>query len=145
MATKEIPFEEATASQLADFAATQYGLDVRHTMGSIKIIQALQAIGYEKQTITIQVAEAVPPVEGRKMVTIIIQTQSGPGGKDPVPVGHNGKPFLIMRDKPVPVPESVISVLQDAKVVEFDKGPNGEPINPRFVPKYSWSIVSAAA
>lgn len=145
MATKDIPIAEATASQLAEFASTQYGLDVRHTTGHTKIVQALQAIGYDKETIAVTVEDAAPAApEGRKMVKILIQAQPGVGGKDHVPIGHNGKWYRIMRGKPVDVPEEIIGVLNDAQTVEFDKGPNGEPINPRMVPKFPWSIVSAA-
>lgn len=146
--TKSIPLSEATATQLADFAAANLGLDVQFRMGVDKIRAVMATAGYDKDFIEVdepQPAVAPRPAEAvaqRKMVTIRIPNQESIGGKEPVPVGVNGKVYLIKRDTDVPVPVEVVHVLKNANRVVFDKGPNGEPINPTFVPTYPFSIVA---
>jgi hypothetical protein len=49
-----------------------------------------------------------------KKVTIHIYAQEGPGGKDPVPVGLNGKVWLIPRDKDLKVPAELVGILKDS-------------------------------
>lgn len=155
---KQINIHEATATQLAEFANVRLGLDVNLRMGAATIRAAMTAVGYDKDYI--EVADAASgstgmtaarvtdePTGERKMVKILIPNQDIPGsneGREAVPVGVNGKVYLIKRGVPVDVPEEVIGVLKNANKVKFDRGPNGEPINPTFVPTYTYSILSGA-
>lgn len=151
---KQINILDATATQLAEFANKNLGIEVRHTMGKAHIIAAMQTTGYDKTYILVDdETEADPnarvaapePVAERKMVTIRIPSQPNtPGGKEPVPVGVNGKVYLIQRNMDVPVPIEVMKVLENANKTEYDLGPNGEPINPRDVPSYPFSVMGYA-
>lgn len=147
MAIKEIPFAEATATQLADFAATNYGLDVRHTMGSAKIIQALQSVGYDKQTITVQVADVPQPVASgnkRRMAEINIPEQDKPGGSEPVFVSVNGRGMYIPRDRECTVPYEYYDALRNAVKHVYDTDENGGLITPpREVMEYPVILIRA--
>jgi len=155
MSTKKIPLSDATASELADFAAKNLGLDVQYRMGADKIRALMAAAGYQKDTIEIEVPDAgndpnarVATGEAeapRKMVMIQINNQPGPGGKEHVPVGVNGKVYLIKRGEPVKVPVEVVHVLENAKTTAYDRGPNGEPINPTDVLKHPFSVLASVA
>jgi hypothetical protein len=50
----------------------------------------------------------------KKTVALVIHSQDGPGGKDDVAVGLNGRVWNIKRDKKVDVPMGVYNVLVDA-------------------------------
>lgn len=148
----KINIHEASATQLAEFAITNYGLDVNHRMGSAVIKAKLATAGYDKDFIEIDDAPAVETnarvetvtaaPEPRKTKTIRIENQEALyGGKQAVPVGVNGKVYLIKRGEDVEVPAEVIEVLKNAKRVVFDKDENGQPINPTYVPTHPFSIV----
>lgn len=152
---KQINILDATATQLAEFANKNLGIEVRHTMGKAHIMAAMQTTGYDKTYILVDDDEptvdpnarvaAPEPVAERKMVTIRIPSQPNtPGGKEPVPVGVNGKVYLIQRNMDVPVPIEVLKVLENAKQTEYDQGPNGEPINPREVSAFPFSVMGHA-
>lgn len=51
----------------------------------------------------------------QRRVRIVIPSGRGPSGRAAVPVGINGKPFSIPRDKEVDVPQCVLNVLDLAK------------------------------
>lgn len=144
---KRIPITEASASQLADFAATNLGLDVQYRMGADKIRAVMATSGYHKDHIDVGEVQLLDPVPApvvetkpREMVTIRIDNQLGAGGKDHVPVGVNGKVYRIKRGMDVAVPKEVVEVLKNANTVAYERGPNGEPINPSYVPKHPYSI-----
>lgn len=154
---KKVQIAEATATQLAEFATVSRGLDVNFRMGVERIRSALTTSGYDKDFIEIEgndgpdpnarVAEE-PVIQGRKRYVIRIPVQETPGsseGKLPVPVGVNGKVYLIKRNEDVTVPEEVLVVLKNANKLRYDKGPNGEPINPTEVPTHPFSIVREIA
>ncbi len=50
----------------------------------------------------------------QRKVRIVIPSARGPHERCPVPVGVNGREYLIVRDKEVDVPQAVVSVLNDA-------------------------------
>lgn len=157
MSTKRIPLIEASATQLADFGRAALNLDVNFRMGADKIRAVMATGGYDKDYIEVEVSDGPDPnarpagaeaEAPRKMVVINIPNQDIPGsteGKQPVPVGVNGKVYLIKRGVDVEVPIEVVGVLNDAKRVVYDRGPNGEPINPTFVPTHPFTIVRSAA
>lgn len=146
----KIAIDKATATQLATFANITLGLDVTFREGVNKIREKMEAVGFDKDEIEIEdapaesqvKASAVPPApEGkRRMVTINIPKQAGPGGGRPVPVGVNGRVALIKRAEWVEVPEEYVGVLENAKTIQYDKDENGSPCNPQLVPKHPYSV-----
>ena len=48
----------------------------------------------------------------QRKVRLVIPSGRGPHEKSPVPIGVNGREFLIVRDKEVLVPESIVEVLK---------------------------------
>ena len=151
----KININDATAAQLAEFAVTHHGLDVNFRMGAAVIRAKLATAGYEKEFIEIEDAPTIDPnarVEGdgsapapeqRAMKVIRIENQEAMyGGKRDVPVGVNGKVYLIKRGEDVRVPVEVVEVLKNAKRVVYDRDENGAPINPTFVPTHPFSIVA---
>lgn len=150
----KIAIDKASATQLALFANINHGLDVSHREGVNKIREKLEAVGFTGEEIEIEDPDpakapktaAVPPAPSgkRKMVTINIPKQAGPGGARPVPVGVNGRVALIQRAKNVDVPEEYVHALENAKTIQFDKDDDGRPINPQLVPKHPYSVVRPA-
>lgn len=59
----------------------------------------------------------------RNQPQVKIMIPSTEQDKDPVPVGVNGYTYLIKRDEIVPVPESVVGVLLDAKYELYSQRP----------------------
>jgi len=147
MATKEIPFADASASQLADFASTQYGLDVRHTTGHANIIKALQAVGYDKQTIAISVPDPIAmaaQAAGRRMAEINIPEQEKPGGSEAVYVSVNGRSMFIPRGQNCTVGYEYYEALLHAVKYVYDTDENGGLINPpREVLEYPVILIRA--
>lgn len=147
---KKIPLSEATPAELREFASVVLGLEAHQWQNREQLRALIATTGYDKDFIEIEEPKPSGPAKvvpsaldaSRKTVTINIPQQHGPGGKDPVVVGVNGRVARIMRGTDVEVPEKYVEVLRNAQTVEYDKGPNGEPINPRFVPKHPFSILS---
>lgn len=150
--TKQVPLMSASATQLADFAVKNLGLEITPKMSADAIRAKIATTGYAKDFIDIDEPEpasapssaAAAPVEKRKTVRIIIPHQEGPGGKEHVPVGVNGRVYRIMRGTPVDVPAEVVEVLEHAQKIVYERGTSGEPINPRLVPEYPFSVLAAA-
>lgn len=150
----KIAINEATAKQLAEFASTNMGLDVNYRMGVDKIRGSMSAAGYSQEFIEVEPDAPLPTQriaigqtvadEDRKMVRIIISQQDGPGGKEPVVVGVNGRVARIERGKEVSVPAEYIEALKNANKLVYEKGPNGEPINPSYVPTHPFTILQGA-
>lgn len=68
-----------------------------------------------EETVPVDTPEAeAPEAPGKTTVDIIIHSQDGPGGKDDVGVGLNGRVWNIKRDHKVSVPLGVYNVLMDA-------------------------------
>lgn len=148
----KIAISEATATQLASFATINLGLDVNHRMGIDKIRAIMAQAGFSGSEIDVEEPAPSPAVatvdangKKRKMFRILIPKQNEPGGTEPVVVGVNGKVARIQRGVEVDVPEEYVHALQNANKVVYDKGPNGEPINPTLVPTHPFSILRSAA
>lgn len=153
----KIDITEATATQLAEYATVHLGLpNVRHTMGRDKIIALMAQTGFNQTTIDVDAPEpmkvgaandAAPAAEKRKMVTIMISVQELPGseGKEPVPVGVNGKVMLIERGKPQTVPVEYVEALRNAVKLSPIVDDNGKLIGMTPVPTYPFSTLSQAA
>lgn len=61
-----------------------------------------------------------------KRVAITIFEQDGDGGDQPVPVGVNGRVYVIKRGVRVMVPRAVVNVLNDAVVTQMEHTGSGE-------------------
>ena len=77
-----------------------------------------------------------------KRIKIIISSSAGPGGKDDVYVGADGRSFLIQRDVEVEVPPVVKAALDLAVMTEFETDSNGKLTgNVREVPRYNVRVI----
>lgn len=155
---KTIEISEATDEQLREFANLTLGLSMpantlRETVLS-KLSQAWdktfifqsdpvhpQASAQEGDTPAPVTEDQEPPEI--PMVRIHINETEESGGRDPVPVGVNGKVMLIPRGKAVDIPETYYKVLNNAISHKFDPLPGGgiDP-NPRTVPLYPHQLVA---
>lgn len=147
---KRIPLIEATASQLADFATANLGLDVQFRMGSDRIRAVMATANYTKDYIEVDEPEPVAAQEAstkdqRPKVTIIISAQEGPGGDQPVPVSVNGRAMWIERAKPSAIPYPYYEALKNAVKVVYDPDPNGGMKPPRNVQVYPFTVLSGLA
>ena len=70
-----------------------------------------------------------------KRVTIIIQESEQDG--QPVVVGFNGKQFAMKRGQEVTVPQAVLNILDDARIVKYDS-----EMKARKVLRFPYQIVS---
>lgn len=160
----KLSIEEATKAQLVQFAGDYLGIelsiaDKKETMlAKIKTAWAKPEIMVDDVEVDDDVsetqaqrAEAAPPPPATqeqktleeskanpKTVTIMIQTEKGPGGEAGVPVGVNGKVMLIPRGKNVEVPYSYYEVLLHAERLEYEMDESGNHMNPipRKIPAY---------
>lgn len=122
----QIQIEEATAKQLADFAAAK-GLDgVNYRMGTFEIIRRLREAGYAADVINVVegpvVAAKLEPDTGKK-IKIFIEQQEGPGGSEPVFVGVNGRHMLIPRGEWSFVKPEFVEVLEHCVRTVIDPVP----------------------
>ena len=86
--------------------------------------------------------EATESASGEKRIKIIISSGAGPGGKDDVYVGADGRSFLIQRDVEVEVPTVVKAALDLAVMTEFETDSNGKLTgNVREVPRYNVRVI----
>lgn len=149
---------EATAAELREFAKISLGLDgISDTDGIPAVIGKMAAAGYNLPTITIQNPDLVVTprdedspsgarreVNGRTEIRIQIHKSEKAGGSRDVPVGVNGKMFMIPRGKPVWVPEAYVEALKNA--VELHYPPYDESTDrfgglkePEMVQSYAFS------
>ena len=150
---KQIPIHDASATQLAEFATKNLGLDVNFRMGAAAIRAALSTAGYDETFITVEEPEAAPapvsatadPAKPRKYVEVLIAAEDKPGGSDPVPVGLNGRVMWIERAKPQRIPLDYYRVLMDAKKKVYDPNPAGGLMPPREVPTYPATLLREVA
>lgn len=146
----QIKITEATPSQLAEFAIKNLGVEVNYRTGRDKILTAMEAAGFSGDTIEVDAeaaptVQAEPDVESAKRIRILVPTQDGPGGKEAIVVGVNGRVTRIQRGVEVAVRPEVIGVLKNANRVVYDKDENGTPINPTEVPTHGFQILGPAA
>lgn len=81
-------------------------------------------------------------LNAQRKVRIIIASGRDPHERCPVPVGVNGREYLIERDKQVDVPEGVLNVLAlaNAHVAETS---SGQQVNTEFhqAPRFSYTVL----
>lgn len=158
---KKIPLNEATAHQLISFAQSVLGITLKPTE-KIEAMRAKVSEAWAQPDILIDEPAADEPAKTRsvkvptqqavdtelphgEMVSIQIALEEGPGGRDPVPVGVNGRIQLIPRGQPVQVKREYVEVLKNAEKATYDPlfDANGNPAGynpvPRMVPMYPWS------
>jgi hypothetical protein len=153
MTTKKIPLADAGASDLATFAGVNLGLDVQSGASAAKLRAAIAQAGYTKDFIEIEADEPSAPtqrfamleptsINDAKMVTVLIQSQPGPGGDQPVPLGCNGSHIWVERGKPQTIKAKFFESLKHAVVWQYDPDDKqGVKTKPREVPQYPYSIL----
>lgn len=154
-----IQIADATATQLAEFASVSMGIpDVKFRDGKAAILAKLAQAGYAEDFIEVEDAALAKPVTAaaavdsdggkpRKMMTIMIPMQEMPGseGKEPVPVGVNGKVMLIPRGKQVSVPAEYVHALENARKASPVTDENGKLTGMTEVPSYPFMVMPSAA
>ncbi len=147
---QKITIAEASAKQLADYAANVLGIDgVDYRLGKDKIEEKMRAVLYDKDFIEVEEEQATihriePPVTGsaRRMATIYIHNQDKPGGTEPVPVAVNGRQMFIPRNAEATIPWEYYHALDNAKRLVYQQGPNGELMpNPSEAHEYPFSVI----
>lgn len=141
---------DATATELAEFAKVQFGIEgVRHTMGKEAILAKLATVGFAADEITVDApqAPAAPrPVKAEdigsaEMVRILISEQDGAGGSEPVFVAVNGRGILIPRGKEHPVRKPFVEALQNATRRVPIMGGDSQITGWREVPQYPFQVL----
>lgn len=156
----KIALSAATATQLAVFAQTNYGIDANFRAGTDKLIALLRNVGFDGDEIEVEGPEPIEstatrvmePVEvvaparpKRRMARIEIATTDTPGsseGREPVPVSVNGSLMYIPRGKAVDVPYEYYEALKNAKYRFYDTPENEfSPVGEaREVPRFPISV-----
>lgn len=172
--TEHVKVEEASREELFAFAKNILQLDIDGRATKDTLLQKISAAGWKKPTIPSLVSVNNPPpvhddglpmpykVETvrvndisnknagertRRYFALRIETNDGPGGKEPVSVSVNGRGIYIPRGVPVAVAEEYVEVLQNAVQLSYpenkDVGPHdsGGLKNPTEVPRYPFSFV----
>jgi hypothetical protein len=151
---KTLSFADATATQMATFAASYLGIDAEARMGKEKIIAKMRAAGYLKDIIEVEEAEPTrtaaqaPAAEpaakrGRRYVEVLVSEDDKPGGTEPVYTNHNGTTMLIPRGVPAIIPEVYLACLKDAVAYRYDPLPEGGLGPRKEIPQYSYSVLRA--
>lgn len=151
----QIKIEDATATQIADYAVKFHGMDVRPTMGKDKLITALRVAGFSGAEIEVEMPQ--PKGETPEAITarsprdepkrrIFIEQQEGAEGQRPVFASVNGSAMLIPRGVEVVVPQKYVGVLNNAQreVIDPDPGPMGGTLPPRRVLQYPFRDLGPA-
>lgn len=135
----KVTIADASATQLADFAVKNFGLDVSFRTGKERILAMLQTVGFTGAEIEVDggqtnagdaPAKVIVPSRGgkaRRMVRITIQEQDIPGstaGTEPVPVQHNGSLMYIPRGIEVEIPYEYFDILMNAKYRQYAPPPD---------------------
>lgn len=154
---KKVDITEATHEQLLEFGRNTLGLSLQPNTGLDKLRAKIMEAS-DKPYITI--AEAAPeapqagnepvPVTagqappGRNMVRINVAITEEAGGKDPVPVGVNGRIMVIPRGKDVDIPEEYYEALSHAIAYKYDANEDGSGLNPepRKVHLYPHQVIN---
>lgn len=140
---KQVDINQATHDELLEYGRNTLGLSLQPNTGLEKLRAKIMEAS-DKAYITIaepevpaaQVGDEPRPVEtqqaapGRNMVRINIAVQEDAGGKDPVPVGVNGKIMIIPRGEDVDIPEEYFEALSHAVSHKFDPNEDGDGLNP---------------
>lgn len=149
----KIKVEDASASQLANFARVNFGIEVDHRKGRDNILSLLASTGWSEAEIEVEdgsetrAQEKMPaaPAQSRGKVRIMIPTDKGPGGQNDVVGGVNFRSFQIKRGVPVEVSREIYNALMDARVTMYSRDENGAPVNPVEVMSYTVNLVADPA
>lgn len=141
-----IKIEDATASQLAAYAATHWGIDVNHRAGKADILAKLELAGFDKDEITVDVepvaASGTSEAPGRKTVRVKIDKQQGViGGTQDVGLGCNGKVVQVKRGVEVDLPVEFFESLKNAVAPSVETDAEGRMIKGGMTPRYAYSVI----
>jgi hypothetical protein len=160
----QIKIDDATATQLANFAAAKGLEGVNFRMGVFEIRKRLVEAGWTHDYINVEDGAANAPVRAteqpmkpddpyEQLIEVYIQQTEEPGGRDPVFVGHNGTPMLIERGKWSPIKRKYLECLSHAIKIVIDPVPmdasksmdTGGTLPPREVPSYPFRTREVAS
>ena len=147
---KIIRLADATASQLAEFATTNLGIEIDHRAGVEKILARMDAVGFDKETI--EVPDVAPIVAQKpltadeigslKTVTIEINEDGTPGGTEPVWLSVNCRAQWVPRGVPSVITLPYLEALKNAVKRDWRTDANGTLTTYKDVPIHSYSIIS---
>ncbi len=151
----QIKIDEATASQLAAFAAAK-GLDgIHYRLGTFEIRKRLIEAGYTGDTINVEEGNgpvpAATPVKpddpSEQFIEIYVEQQEGPGGSDPVYINHNFVSMRVPRGEWCKIKRKFLECFSHATREVIDPlpmNPNGMDMGgtlpSRFVPQYPFRM-----
>ncbi|MEM7709188.1 MAG: hypothetical protein AAF264_00205 [Pseudomonadota bacterium] len=148
-----IKITEASASQLAAYAASYHGLSIDHRKGKDAIIAALRTANFEGDEIeaddedgAASTTAKAKPAGGSEGLNDIVGVYISPqddedGGDEPVFVSCDGRAILIPRGKNCGVPRKYVNVLQDAVKVTYSRV-KGMGLVARRTPQYPFQILA---
>lgn len=130
----EKSYDEMSVAELKE-SADILGIEYTSKVSKGELLSAIKAM-VDGASDEEQVVETVGEVvKGEKRITIEIAENENDTQK--VPVGVNGRIYLIQRGVPVSVPESVVEVLNNATVHKWDS----EMKKRTSVPSYPYRVV----
>jgi hypothetical protein len=149
---QQLPIVDATDQQIRDFCdAQQIELDATSRSEMLAVLSSvwehdyiLMAVGeYDGQTDQVQTPEPIAQTtitggvgSNDPKVLIRIGKTEMPGGKDPVPVGVNGRTVVIQRDMNVELPYRFYLALQNAVRETVDQNSQTGDITTSAVSNY---------
>lgn len=148
----EIQIENASATQLAEFASNVLNIEADHRRGKAALITLIRDAGWKDDTIEVDapvVAKAAPvatadPVNAdeaylNELVTIIIPKDDREN--DIVAVGHNGRNIRINRGEISKIPRKYLNVLKDAVKTVYAQTEKDGLGKATQVPMYPYQVI----
>lgn len=132
MSVKRIPFSDATAAQLREFASLTLGLEVHPSMNSVTLIAAIQKADWKNDFITLDERDEQPkPAQPRgqdpalpedleddpakdPIIQVLVSEGSDDMGKEAIYLGNGNDRILVPRGKWSPLRFRYLSPLKDA-------------------------------
>jgi len=142
-----IDLKEANIADLRAYARDELGLQIPKNMTKDSIVEAIRESDPSFNPEPVDPSEDLPQqVQKKNRLTIMIHKTGEKSGDRDVPVGVNGKVFLIKRGIEVEVPRSVVEVLKNAKETRWEwvpsnNHPQGGELVSREALSYPFSVV----
>lgn len=139
-----IDLKKASKDEIRQYARDELGLTFPPAAGVDTMRSAVaQALGLDAEDKPKE-AKVVPEADGR--IAIVIHKTGEQGGDRAVPVGVNGRMYLIKRGEEVRVPAAVVEVLKNAVETKYEwrpdpTKPNGGEMVARDAQAYPFSVL----
>ncbi|MFN8829160.1 MAG: hypothetical protein ACK50Q_18570 [Labrys sp. (in: a-proteobacteria)] len=168
MATKKIPIDQASAAELRKYATEVLGMaDIKEHMNSQTLrAKIMHVTSADTIQVTVSDREADEPIrepsqprtaislepgneEGdtdgapanERYFHVIINVDSGPGGKEPVPLNPNGRNMYVPRGKACWIPEAHFEVLKNATTITYHQENSQGDLIATEAPQFPYSVM----